>query len=218
VLTMIKVFVPVGPSTDFFDDQVDGFGATIATPWVSKVGQNLGPPGADAALIAVPRPVQVSTGTLSISDRSVIVNSRSSSSVIPLLRVRLSRDWSGKPQRLGAVNVPHPEGGSHMLGARRTVDLSWPAAESRSSRSNVAGSPGQPGKDEAELRQHSAHIGGRGWRVVPHWRRQRRSSCVSRASLTVEPRRCSLTDSGIRPGQTHLDLVSPTGFEPALPP
>jgi hypothetical protein len=33
---MIKVFESVGEATDFFDDQVDGFGVTVLTPWVSK--------------------------------------------------------------------------------------------------------------------------------------------------------------------------------------
>ena len=44
------------------------------------------------------------------------------------------------------------------------------------------------------------------------------SSCVPRASLTVDPRRCWLACGGTRPGQRGFSLVAPTGFEPALPP
>ena len=44
------------------------------------------------------------------------------------------------------------------------------------------------------------------------------SSCVPRASLTADPRRCWLAGGGTRPGQRRFDLVAPTGFEPALPP
>ena len=44
------------------------------------------------------------------------------------------------------------------------------------------------------------------------------STCVPRASLTADPRRCWLSGAGTRPGQRWFDLVAPTGFEPALPP
>jgi hypothetical protein len=44
------------------------------------------------------------------------------------------------------------------------------------------------------------------------------SSCVPRASLMVDPRRCWLAGGGTSPGQRRFSTVAPTGFEPALPP
>ena len=38
---VIKVFESVGQSTDFFDDQVDGFGAAVADAVGVEVGQDL---------------------------------------------------------------------------------------------------------------------------------------------------------------------------------
>ena len=46
---VIKVFESVGQSTDFFDDQVDGFGAAVADAVGVEVGQDLAFPGAESA-------------------------------------------------------------------------------------------------------------------------------------------------------------------------
>src|SRR5689334_15153378 len=43
---MIKVFESVGEPADFFDDEVDGFGAAVADAVGVEVGQDLGFPGA----------------------------------------------------------------------------------------------------------------------------------------------------------------------------
>jgi hypothetical protein len=46
---MVKVFESVGEATDFFDDQVDGFGAAVADAAGVEVGQDLAFPGAESA-------------------------------------------------------------------------------------------------------------------------------------------------------------------------
>lgn len=46
---MIKVFESVGEATDFFDDEVDGFGAAVADAVGVEVGQDLAFPGAESA-------------------------------------------------------------------------------------------------------------------------------------------------------------------------